>query len=140
MQGSIGPTGSGKGGEITYCYVANNGVSSISFNNTTFSAVSDFYYSGSTYYGASPTQFTVIVRTNGTNGSFTARIVDMTNSSNIIATITGTGVGKTMTILSTTTFANVSTTPAIWELQIIGRPAGGNNTSSNLHSMYIRLE
>lgn len=139
--GSTGPRGStgSCGGEVRISFVANNTTSYLSYNNTSYRAISEFYYAGSSAYGTSPSQFTVISSPNTTNGAFNARLVDLTNSSNVIATIDITGADTTIRSYSTATFTNVTTTPAIWELQFIGKGTGGSNTSTKLYSMYGKL-
>lgn len=127
--------------EINFVYFANNRDPFLTFNNSSYKAVSNFYFSGTNAYSSSPKQFTLVVRSDKEGGSFSGRIVDLNNKNIEIAVIseTNTVSSKIPTAYTTTIFDNVSETPTIWEFQIIGKPSGSNNSSIYLYSLYIRL-
>lgn len=139
--GPGGPTGSSTKPEIRFVFngFRNTTYNSFTqFNTSSYRSVCDFYYPGSNYYGGLPTVFSVIAATTANNRSFSVQIVDITNASNVIATITVTGTSSTsLSTYTTTSFSNISTNAAIWELQILGN--GGSNTTTNLYSAYISL-
>ncbi len=105
-------------------------------------AASDFYFAGTTYYGTTPSFFSVVASTSsgstGAPGKCTALLFDVTNNKPI-ATINCESYNSNRNVFSTTSFTNVPVYPAIWELQVVGKAMGGANTSSTLYSSYVRL-
>jgi len=139
-QGIQGPTGdTGLLNAVMSVVYGTASTAFFSYNSTTYRTVSDFYYAGTSVYRSLPTQFSVIANTNTSNGAFNVKLVDITNSSNVIASIGVTGAGTSQRVYTTTTFTNVTTTPAVWELQINGKPSGASNTSTGLYSMYVKF-
>lgn len=113
----------------------------ISITTTGTKAVNDIYYSGSNYYGSSPSLLAVVASTNlsNSNGGYDFILQDLTNNLEV-ARITARSITTIPTLSSTTTFSNISANPAIWELRVVGRGASGtSNTSTNLYSCYIRF-
>jgi pectin methylesterase-like acyl-CoA thioesterase len=146
--GAKGATGTRGGSEINVVYVSNDGNPYVTSTTTSWSELNDFYYGGTTNYnGAVPTKFTVVAETNVATGGVAVRIFDFTNSV-VIATIGVTGIGTTQKICQTTSFPGaIPSGPAIWQIQIWGKPssAGGplptsTNTSTRLYSFYLRLD
>lgn len=96
---------------------------------STTTPVTDFYYSGTMYYGNKPTLFVIVVSGTATVG---AQITDITNSKTI-ATISAQSI-TSKTILSTMAFNSVPSNFALWEIQLIV-----TSGTAQIHSTYLRL-
>ena len=137
--GSTGPTGTAGirgGAEINVVYVSNSGAPGLSFSNTAYQVISNFYFAGTTSYLTTPSQFTIIIASNTAGGAASAKIIDL-NTGLTVATINATGVPVTPASYSTSSFTNVSAAETIWQIQFIGK--AGSNNSSTLFSFYVKL-
>jgi hypothetical protein len=134
--GVTGPIGVRGGSEVNVVFNSNSGTPGLAFSNTSFTPVSNFYFAGTTSYGASPTQFTIVISSNSAGGAATAAIVDL-GTGLTVATISATGVPTTPASFSTNTFNNVSAAATIWQVQFIGK--AGSNNNSTFYSFYVRL-
>lgn len=136
--GATGPIGTGTNSEfaISFSSSSSNGTyrAYIPYNSTTYGLIGNIYYSGSTYYGGNPTQFTIVLSPKTAGGTYNVRLWDFTNSQQIaILNITTSSVVKQA--FTTTTFTNIPTDPALWEVQI---RAGSSGNAGNIFNAYIR--
>jgi hypothetical protein len=97
-----------------------------------------FMYPGTTYYGASPSKWTVITsNTVNANLGYTLTLKDITNN-HTIATMTASSVAVNATpaMISTTSFSNVNASAAIYEIQVT---VTGTSSSFNMYSSTLEI-
>jgi len=99
----------------------------VEYNSTTWQAAAEFWYNGTDEVVAQT--MNIIASRNGTTGTGTVRVYDVTNN-NEIASITITT--DTMTIYEDDTLTNLPAAAAIFEIQVI-KDAGGSS-KVRLHS------
>jgi hypothetical protein len=109
------------------------GFTYIQTTSGTFVNATYFIFPGTTAIGSDTPSFIFIGGSNGINTFHQIRILDITNSTTIVTSPT-LGPGSGLIIYNVGTLNNLSTSSAVWQIQM-RRVSGASNT--RFHSFYI---
>ena len=100
--------------DFSYSFFANNGVPYLQLNTITYSTIAEIYWGGSAEFGTID-DITAIIGSNNATQTAEVRVFDRTNGL-VIAEVSYASL--TRDIVDMGTISNVSTGPAIYEVQI----------------------
>ena len=99
--------------------VRNSATSFLRTTSTTFESAGYFLFPGTAAYGGNPpSSINVLTGSNGNNTDGEFRVVDVTNSTTIAQATSPKYPEETINFFSLGTLSNVSSTPAVWHLQV----------------------